>query len=274
MKLILFIFYIFLGLIITSNMTAQDFSCISFNIRYDNHKDGLNAWPHRKEAVVNVLKENEPLVFGLQEAKSHQLEYIDSCLNNFAFVGLGRDGGLKGELSPVFYDSARISLIKSSTFWLSETPEEISVGWDADLRRICSYALLEMKDSNRQFWVFNTHFDHVGKIARTESAKLILNSIKRLNSKNLPVILMGDFNATPDETPIKEICKVFFDTFDSDNYTESTFNGFNSKTQPKRIDYIFAKNFTVKSFKIDKEMRSEGLYISDHYPVTATFQFK
>ncbi|MEM8892717.1 MAG: endonuclease/exonuclease/phosphatase family protein, partial [Bacteroidota bacterium] len=161
---------------------------------------------------------------------------------------------------------------KQSTFWLSESPDEISVGWDAALERICTYALFEEKGGGAKFYVFNTHFDHRGEKARRKSAKLILKQIKALNKENYPVVLMGDLNLTPDTKAIRSISKKLEDTRFAAKVAfgpDATFTGFDfSKAPQRRIDYIFtsADNIEVKKYAVLTDSRNQK-YPSDHFPV-------
>ena len=146
---------------------------------------------------------------GTQEGLEHQINYLDKNLKSYKYVGVARadvkEKG-KGEYSAVFYNVNKFKDLKSGTFWLSDTSDQPSRGWDASLNRICTYILLQDKNSGNKFWVFNTHFDHKGVEARQKSAELIIAKIKEINKENLPVFLMGDFNLTPDQSPNKIYC--------------------------------------------------------------------
>ena len=210
MKVLYFVFYLFSLLVIKNR--PEEITVISYNIRYDNPDDGENQWSLRKEKVASYLRETQPDIVGMQEVLQHQLEYLNDVLDKFSYVGVGRDDGkTKGEYSPILYNSMNLKVEESNTFWLSETPEEISVGWDAALERICTYARFKDLTSGKQFWVFNTHFDHIGELARAASARLILRKIEKLNKMNIPVVITGDFNLTPDTEPIKILQNSFED---------------------------------------------------------------
>ena len=141
----------------------NDLKVISYNIRYNNLNDGINKWDNRKETVFNFLNNEYPDFIGMQEVLENQLDELLINLNDYSFIGIGReDGKNRGEFSPIFYLKDSYNLIKTSTFWLSKTPEKVSVGWDAALERICTYGYFESKKTKRRFWVFNTHFDHLG----------------------------------------------------------------------------------------------------------------
>ena len=256
----------------------NELTVLSYNIRYDNPNDGENQWKYRKERVANYIKEIRPDIIGMQEVLDPQLVFLDVSLTEFSFVGVGReDGKTKGEYSPILYNSNRLTLLQTDTFWLSETPKVISVGWDAALERICTYAQFKHKETGQKFWVFNTHFDHIGELARIQSAKLIHQKIKMLNTNNFPVIITGDFNLTPDTAPIKIFQNAYVDVMqktptNANNY--GTFTGFDKLSNgEKRIDYIFQKGLkTLKSTHIWLKTTSGG-WASDHHPVQAIFSF-
>ncbi len=174
---------------------------MTYNIKFDDTRDSVNNWDRRKANVIGLLTYHAPALFGIQEGLHHQLEDIKSGLSEFDYVGVGRDDGKQnGEHSALFYDTKLFQLLRSGTFWLSKTSEVPSKDWDAALPRICTWAELKLKDSENTFFVFNTHFDHVGKVARQESIKVIIQKIKALAGEN-PVVLMGDFNFTPQAKP-------------------------------------------------------------------------
>ncbi|SVB66627.1 uncharacterized protein METZ01_LOCUS219481, partial [marine metagenome] len=191
---------------ISSSIYSQPHSIISYNIRYDNNWDVENSWKIRRNKINQILVQYSPSIIGIQEGLLNQVQYIDSSLINHDYVGIGRDDGKeKGEFCAIYYDTTRYVLLKDSTFWLSETPDTVSIGWDAVLERICTYCLLTDRITKKEFWVFNTHFDHIGVTARERSSELILNRINKINSRSLPIILMGDFNSIPDSPPVIEI---------------------------------------------------------------------
>lgn len=255
---------------------GQDIKMMTYNIKYDNVSDTVNNWNFRKEAMVDLVKHYRSEVVGMQEVLHNQLLFLDGNLNNYAYVGVGRDDGkTKGEYAPIFYDVAKLKVLESNTFWLSETPENPSKGWDASLERICTYALFENLQDHKKFWVFNTHFDHRGKEARANSTRLVVQKIKELNTENLPVVFMGDLNLAPEEEPIRFLQKQLTDGRMSTKQPfygpTGTSNGFDhNRVLKRRIDYIFVKNFTVKSYiHIDDRMENNQ-HISDHLPVLAT----
>ena len=171
---------------------SNDIKVLSYNIRYNNPNDGKDIWDNRKESIVDFINHEDFDFAGLQEVTFSQLQYIEDKLVNYSYHGVGRDDGKqKGEFAPIFYNKNRYKLISGNTFWLSETPNTISVGWDASMERICTYALFEEKKSKRKFYVFNTHFDHIGVIARKKSAQLIIDYVNSLNENNFPPLFQN-----------------------------------------------------------------------------------
>jgi len=214
----------------------------------------------------------EPDIFGTQESQPHQVEYLNQNLTDYNQIGLGRDENEKGESTSIFYKKNRFDVKQPTTFWLSETPDRPSKGWDAAVRRICTFALFIDKTTKQNFWVFNTHLDHVGVEARAKGVALILEKMKEVNKQNLPVIFMGDFNAEPEEAVIQNLRKGMSDTrivSDAKPFGPSgTFNGFEfTKPVTKLIDYIFVTpQFLVKKYAVLSDSKNLK-YPSDHLPV-------
>ncbi|MDM1557458.1 endonuclease/exonuclease/phosphatase family protein [Chryseobacterium indologenes] len=259
--------------------SAQDLTVMSFNIRLNVASDKENAWPERKQDVADLLTYYHPDYFGVQEALPEQMKDIKNGLKNYDYIGVGRDDGKeKGEFSAIFYDTQRLEVVQSGTFWLSETPEKPSKGWDAALNRICSYAVFKDKKSKKEFLAMNLHFDHIGNVARVKSSELILKKIKELNPKNLPVTVSGDFNLTDDTEPVKILSKNMKDTFyhsETKHYGPvGTFTAFNiNEVAKERIDYIFTNGFKIKSHRHINDRRENLLYPSDHFPVIVKLSF-
>ena len=264
---------LFILLTITSSIYSQPHTIISYNIRYDNNWDIENSWEIRRSNIIQILIKYSPSIIGIQEGLLNQVQYINNSLINYDYVGVGRDDGKeKGEFCAIYFDTTRYVLLKNSTFWLSETPDTISVGWDAALERICTYGLFKDRITKKEFWVFNTHFDHMGIIAREKSSGLILKRIKKINRQSLPVILMGDFNSIPNSPPVKEIVTELSDALQISlqklHGPGGTFNGFNEDLPiEKRIDYIFTKNLKVLSYTHVNDRLENNRHISDHLPV-------
>lgn len=266
-------------LINTTGLNAQDLSVMTYNIKLDYPKEGDNNWTNRKPFFINLIKFHKPDILGVQEAMPNQMKDMDSLLTQYNFVGVGRDDGKdEGEYSAIFYKQNRFNVLESSTFWLSQTPDKVSMGWDAVCNRICTYALFQNKITNQKIFVFNTHFDHVGEQARKESALLILKKIKEINTLNLPVILMGDFNLEAQSEGIESILKSYNDTHTIANISfgpTGTFNGFHfEKPVAIKIDFVFAsKNITVLKSGILSDSK-DCKYPSDHFPVYVEINLK
>lgn len=247
---------------------------ISYNIRYANTSDGDNAWDIRKPATKEMIEREQPDVFGLQEALIGQLQYIDSNFPQYSRVGVGRDDGKEeGEFMAVYYRSDKFKLLKNGDFWLSETPDECSMGWDAACRRIVTWAKLKDKETGKVFYAFNTHLDHVGEVAREQSILLIVKKIDEIVKKDkAPVFLSGDFNSNVNSAifdPLKSIMKDSRAILPESEWIP-TYNNFGNGNDAM-IDYIFYKNAEVLDFKTLNGDYGKP-YISDHYPVMATMK--
>ncbi|WP_165748547.1 endonuclease/exonuclease/phosphatase family protein [Cellulophaga sp. Z1A5H] len=278
MKLMLFFTLTLLGLSITS-VEGQTTSVMSYNIRLDVASDGENAWPLRKDFVVDQLKFYSPDIFGIQEGTPQQTAYLAAQLDNYKSIGVGRDGGDKGEYAAIFYNSIEFTVAEENTFWLSETPTEVSMGWDAACNRVCTYGLFTNKDTKEKFWVFNTHLDHKGAIARAKGVALILDKIKEVNTEDHPVVLTGDFNLEPTDEVIATVINVLSDAKEVAQFTfgpEGTFNDFKfTKAVERRIDYIFVTPTKLTVIKYGVLSDSKDLkYPSDHLPVYIEFEIK
>ncbi len=258
---------------------------MSYNIKYDDKADTLNGWDQRKEQVVNLISFYEPDFIGTQEGLLHQLEYMKSELDSMKWIGVGRtDGKEEGEFSALFYNSERFELAEDSdsTIWLSETPGKPSKSWDAALPRILSWGKFRDKSTQKELFVFNTHFDHIGDTARAESSRLIVDTIKKV-ADGMPVILTGDFNATPDSKPYVNLTNesILEDAYDASALPhvgpEFSFEGFktlDSTATKRRIDYVFVNDkVDVLKHAFISDFR-DGRYPSDHLPVIADVQLK
>lgn len=244
---------------------------ISYNIRYANASDGDNAWDIRKPATKEMISREQPDVFGLQEAYIEQLQYIDSNFPQYSRVGVGRDDGKEeGEFMAVYYRNDKFKLMENGDFWLSETPDECSMGWDAACKRIVTWAKLKDKETGKVFYAFNTHLDHVGEVAREQSILLIVKKIDEIVKKDkTPVFLSGDFNSnvsSPIFDPLKNIMKDSRAILPESEWI-STYNNYGNGNDAM-IDYIFYKNAEVQEFKTLNGDYGKP-YISDHYPVMA-----
>jgi len=275
---------IFLALILfqftvnPSPLFSQSFTVMSYNVRYDNSRDTLNSWKLRRQSVVEQIASSKAQIVGIQEALVNQMDDLVRNLKTFKYVGVGRDDGkIAGEFSAILFDTTVFKLLQNETFWLSETPQIISKGWDAALERICTSAKLLHRESEEIFWVFNTHFDHMGQNARNHSASLILNEIKRLNPTDLPCLLMGDFNSKPTEKPYAILSAELTDALtiatQSNGIEQGTFNGFSADFTAERIDYLWVKKFKVISYSHLMNRMGNRRFPSDHFPVVGELNF-
>ena len=261
-------------LFVSLSSYGQNLKIMTYNIRLDIASDGENAWPNRKDFFTSQIQFYSPDIFGVQEATPNQVVDIAAALPDYDKFGIGREAEGKGEACTIYYKKNRFKIEQSNTFWLSETPNIVSKGWDAACNRICTYALFKDLKKKKLFWVFNTHLDHIGNEARVKGVQLILSKIKEVNTKEYPVVFMGDFNSEPNTPQIIEIRKVMDDTKDVSKEKpfgpSGTFNDFNHKEPVTLlIDYIFiSKNNSFKVLKHAVLSDSKDLkYPSDHLPV-------
>lgn len=266
--------------VLIAQLSAQEMRFMTYNIRYANVNDGDNQWEKRKEYLSDQIEFYAPHVIGIQEGLQLQVNYLNARLAEYDFIGVGRnDGKNKGEYCAIFYDRRKLDVLEQDTFWLSEHPEKVSVGWDAAMERICTYGLFSNKITGKKFWVFNTHFDHIGVLAREKSAVLIAQKIKEINEGNFPVILMGDFNLNDQSKAITFLSGEFNDTrMVSKNRPFGpfgTFTGFAFEEPVKdRIDYIFCskEDIRVQKYAVLTDSRDQK-YPSDHFPVLIQVEF-
>lgn len=267
-------FFTFFLISVTIALCAQDIRVMTYNIRLDLKSDGVNAWDNRKDFFTEQIGFYEPDIFGVQEARPNQVLDIAKALPEYNYAGVGRDGNNTGEASNIFYKKDRFKLKDSGTFWLSETPNIVSKGWDAAYNRVCTYALLKDKKSKKQFWFFNTHLDNAGVTARRKGIELILSKMKELNTSHLPLIFTGDLNSEPGDSLIKYLKTQLTDTREISMHKpfgpSGSFNDFKHDQAVKQlIDYIFISHnasFLVNKYAIlsdSKDLR----YPSDHLPV-------
>lgn len=255
---------------------AQDVMVCTYNIRLDTEQDGGNAWIHRRDFLAGQLQFYSPDIIGLQESLPHQVEFLETRLLGYRAFGEGREGGSKGESTSIFYDTAKYQVDNKKTIWLSPTPDRVSKGWDAAFWRICTYGYFRKKDSGESFWVFNTHLDHKGVVARNNSVQLIMDLIDSVNTTKAPVVLMGDFNSTPESDVILKLKSKMSDSRDiSETHPfgeDGTFNGFDFEAVAKdRIDYIFLSKepeLHVKKYAVIRNSKNQK-FPSDHFPVFA-----
>ncbi|HAD61261.1 MAG TPA: endonuclease [Planctomycetaceae bacterium] len=266
-----------------SSAIADPIRAMSWNIRYFNLRDGIDAWPNRKDWAADLINRTKPDIIGLQEVVQRQMTDLKKGLKDYDAYGVGRDDGkTKGEYAPIFYRRDRFQVLEKSTFWLSKTPDKVgSRDWDAAITRIASWVRLKDRTSGQKLLFVNTHFDHRGSTARLESARLLRRRLQSTFADH-DVILTGDFNAMPTAPPIVALTQKTKDEprwFDArglskTKYTgpNSTWCGFRAVEPGRRIDYIFVTEGVevIRHNTIDEQMN--GRFPSDHLPVAAEVQ--
>lgn len=254
---------------------TKDIKVMSFNIRLGVADDGENSWENRKPATAALLNDQSPVVFGVQEAYGFQIDYIKDNCPQYDCVGVGRDDGAdEGEHMSVFFDTNLIELENWGTYWLSETPDTVSFGWDAACRRTATWTLLKVKETGKQFYFVNTHLDHKGKEARKNGLALIVERISAMNPEGFPMVLTGDFNVRPDNPCLSDLDKIMKSAraYAEDSDDTPSANGF--KAPKSIIDYIYYSGFEkCTDFKVVTQSYVGIPFVSDHYPVVATLVF-
>ena len=279
------------GIILVDGRDYNELSVISFNIKVSGGLSDLfnpNSWSRRKSATPAMIKDYCPDIFGVQEALSDQLTYVGDNLPNYSYVGVGREDGKEipeisnsedsGEIMAIFYNTSEIDLLDWGTYWLSETPGEPSISWEADFKRTMTWAKMQMKLNGMQFFYVNTHLDNHSGTARTEGLKLIVNKIAEMNIDNLPVVLTGDFNVTPGDDVLKVLDNAkMLDARTTATKTDDlpTFNGLGDENEnPRVIDYIYYRGFSsCPEYETIVKQYANIQYISDHYPIVARLMF-
>lgn len=265
----------------TQTKDATTLNVMSFNIRFGTANDGKNVWMNRRDVVVQTINTFKPDLLGTQETMPFQASYINEQLPDYAYIGWSRDDSKDGEQCGIFIRRDRFEIQESGQFWLSDTPDEkFSRSWDSSLPRVVTWTRLKDKHSDgREFLFANTHFDHRGLEARKQSGILLRHRLFEMAPK-LPIIVTGDFNCDEGSEPYRELLKenALRDSYRkvhpnrSDN--EGSFHPFNGKPGAARIDWILAtEQFYATEAAID-HTNIDGRYPSDHFPVTAVFQWK
>ena len=253
---------------------SENLKVMSYNIRLGSAKDGTNSWALRYTATEEMLKDQKPDVFGVQEALEYQVHYIeDMC--GYESVGVGREDGKKeGEHMSIFWNKKTISMLKWGTFWLSETPQKPSKGWDAACFRTATWALMKDKRTGKKFYFVNTHLDHEGKEAQKNGLKLIVEKIAEMNPEGLPMVLTGDFNIEPSNPAFADLDARMQSTRKIAEKTDdlTTYNGWGKSSM--MIDYIYVSGFSsCPEYQTVTKRYADRKFISDHYPICATLIF-
>ena len=280
-KLTLIIAAVLMALPFTVSAQKQtrdyDLKVMSYNIRMGVAKDGTNSWEYRYPATALMLQDQMPDVFGVQEAFEFQIRFIEDNFADYDSVGVGRDNGKsEGEFMSIFWNKKTVKMVKWGTFWLSETPEKPSLGWDAACKRTATWALMKDKNTGKMFYFVNTHLDHRGSEARRQGLNLIVSRIDEINQKGYPMVLTGDFNMKPDDAALtgleqrmQSARKIAPKT---DNH--ATLNLWGKGKADMVIDYIYVSGFSAcPEYHTVNEKYGQWKFISDHYPVYAKLIF-
>ena len=278
MKRSLFIFVaVLMALPQFASAQSSELKVMSYNIRLGSGEDGTNSWVYRCPATLEMLEDQQPDVFGVQEALGYQIQFLEEFTKDYESVGVGRDNGKKkGEFMSIFWNKKTVKMLKWGTFWLSETPEKPSMGWDAACFRTATWALMKDKKTGKKFYFVNTHLDHVGVEARRNGLKLIVDRIEEINPEGLPMVLTGDFNMKPSAPELKDLDarmksarKVALKT-DSHN----TYNAWGKASPDDIIDYIYISGFSsCPEYQTVTKKYAQRTYVSDHYPIVARLIF-
>ena len=270
---------VFLLLAFAACTARQEYTLpvMSFNVRLGVADDGDNSWPQRRDAACAMIRDQHPAVFGVQEAYDFQLDYIQEKSPDYQFVGVGREDGIhEGEHMAVLYDTTRVELENWGTYWLSETPDVPSFGWDAACKRTATWTLLQDKLSGHHFYFVNTHLDHVGVDARRNGLLLLVERIGAMNPEGYPMILTGDMNVYPDDPCLNELRTLMTDAREAAAVTDNgqTYHGWGTVTDNPPIDYVFYSGFAgCDSFEVIRNPYEGIEFVSDHYPVKALLRF-
>ena len=247
---------------------------MSYNIRLGSANDGTNSWAMRYTATGEMLDDQKPDVFGVQEALDYQVRYIEEMCG-YEYVGVGRENGKsEGEHMAIFWNKKTVSMLKWGTFWLSETPEKPSMGWDAACRRTATWALMKDKRTGKKFYFINTHLDHKGAEAQKNGLKLIVDRLSEINPDGYPMVLTGDFNITPDNKALTELDAKMQSARKIAEKTDSldTYNGWGRGSGV--IDYIYVSGFSsCPEFQTVVKRYNDRKFVSYHYPVVARLIF-
>lgn len=278
MKKILFLFlagFAALGADAQEQESNADLKVMTYNIRMATLKDGPNAWIYRRDASVEMVADQKPDVFAMQEVMFRQKAFMDLKCKGYRGVGVGRENGKKkGEHTTIHWNTNTVNMLDWGTLWLSETPEKPSVGWDAWHPRTFTWSLMEKKDSGKKFYFVNVHLDHAGAQAQKNGLALAKAKMDEINKEGYPVIIVGDFNVTPTNQIINDFNGVMKNASKHAESvdTHESFNDWGKRLLT--LDYIFYDGLSkCHSYDVVTEVYDGKTLISDHYPVTAEFTF-
>lgn len=248
---------------------------ISYNIRIGITDDGQNSWDIRKPATVEMMNTEKPDIIGLQEAMEFQVAYIRDNCPEYQVVGMGHDQGYKkGEHMTFFYRKSRLECLDWGTFWLSDTPDEPSMGWDGAYERTATWGLMKDRKTGRLFYYVNTHLDHIGPVARQKGLALIVERMSSINRDGRPVVLCGDFNCTIKDPAMHSLEGRMNDTRLTARRSDGLGSFNNWGTESSSIDFIFECGWRkCTRFRTLTRTYAGKPFISDHYPISATLVY-
>ena len=240
----------------------------TYNIQGDLPNDGINSWKFRKDSLCKIIRQHNFDIVCMQEVLANQLEDIEKA-TGYAFVGI------RGLYNPIFYKADRFELLHNEMFWLSDSMEPFSKGWDGKYDRYCTWAKFRDTEDCRTFFVFNTHLDHVGETAKLEGARLICRKVKEMAAEEA-VFITGDMNSTPETAPIAAFNKEFSNSRDiarEKSGPAGTAHSYGKLYPPSQIDYIFVNEPVSVTKAVTITKMSDPVYMSDHYPIVITAYF-
>ncbi|CAG7642368.1 hypothetical protein PAESOLCIP111_04331 [Paenibacillus solanacearum] len=257
---------------------------MTFNLRYNTPNDGDNIWTNRADRAARIMLDHDPLVIGTQEGYHVMLTDLQERLPDYAWIGQGRKGGHENEHCAIFYKKAELEVLEQGQFWLSETPDvPASKSWDSNLPRICTWARFGQIGTGTQFYLYNTHLDHLGQQARENGAGMIWDLLcKHRDASGLPAVIMGDLNSRPYELPIRFLrgeaeiggrTTALIDAYSKlSGAIGLTAHSFEGGAEGEPIDYIFVTpDVKVTEVAVDRR-KIDGAYPSDHYPIVAKIE--
>ena len=256
------------------NYEAEITIC-SFNIRGSNMDTGVNAWSNRKKMVIREFGNYQYDIVCMQEPLTDQIQDFLS-IGIYEWLGVSGQGTPDSDVfTPIFYNKKKLNVLDYGTFWLSETPDVVSRGWDGKFPRICTWAKFRDIENCRSFYVFNTHLDHVGEVAKLEGARLICRKIKEMTAEEA-VFITGDMNSTPETPPIHTFLSEFSNSREiatEKSGPAGTAHSYGKLYPPSQIDYIFVNEYISVTKAITITKNSDPVYMSDHYPIVITADF-
>lgn len=248
---------------------------MSYNVRFDNPGDGADSWAHRRTRVAHVIRTGDPDLLGVQESLLGQIRDLEAELPGYSWIGVGREGGDRGEFCAILFKTSRVRILEHGTFWLSSSPDEVgSIGWDASLPRIATWALVRDVRSGSTSFAVNTHVDHKGRRAQIESARMLVREVDDRSGAR-PTVVMGDFNFEDDSEPYRILTSAWQDTYrtarEGHQGPDATFvqdRRAGGIASGRRLDYIFVRGASTRRHRILPDSW-QGRIPSDHLPVVA-----